>query len=712
MKTDMRDFCDAYSGKLEPFAATLKHALERSADGNLQLDADWRGRLLEVSHRTENLLGKIARQHAYLLIFGPLKSGKSTLMNAISAAYVSEVSSLPAYPALVYVRHGEQRSFSATTYAGGKLEFDSSRAMSESVAAGHAELASRILEVERAGESFDPQQHYVDAIRRVDIQVPATALAESGSVLVDTPGLYTRMRFGYDAMTRDFRDTASCAIFVVKSDNLFFEKVFEEFNELLGNFSRIFLVVNIDSSKRDLSASGDLEPSLESREPGAVVEAFQSLAMSAPLREAFEQGRLQVYPIDLLKAASKRLSHAGEASASDASGMADGDHDDSGGDGFEVFLNDLTDYLNSSAYLREFVQDSLRVGDSMQGELADLAGGDFAAQLASDLASCRTQLDDVDATLKALQETANLDWTAAFGEMRQEKDRLIEEFTNKDRSKLVHALHEALDQWLDSDASLQALTLDHLGPLVEREVRADADAIMTRLRSMVHGSNGGARLSASQAQAIERAGLRIAELAPGLFDTVCERELPEPQGFELLPEDVPVKRSLGDILAFRNGKTTSERLFGQDGSSTVTPADKRRRIGGKYREALREKIAVFPRTDLPQVQKSLINRMLEAYVEALRQAVEEQRGARGEQLEDERRQCEGRLRASEALQAVFDELLVANTAFGVALGELRQQHASQLEHADSALAVEPDADSSIADLDEVVLLDLDEMDDD
>jgi ribosome biogenesis GTPase A len=39
-----------------------------------------------------------------VLIFGPLKSGKSTLMNAIAAAYVSEVSSLPAYPCLVCVR--------------------------------------------------------------------------------------------------------------------------------------------------------------------------------------------------------------------------------------------------------------------------------------------------------------------------------------------------------------------------------------------------------------------------------------------------------------------------------------------------------------------------------------------------------------------------------------------------------------------------------
>src|SRR5690554_3334747 len=140
MKTEMQAFCNDYTEKLQPFLTTLKAALE-SMPGQ---DADpmlgrWRLRLQEIRHRAETLTDKIGQQHAYLLIFGPLKSGKSTLMNAISGSYVSEVSSLPAYPALVYVRHGDERTFSATTYAGDKIEFDSSQAMSDRVSRGHEE---------------------------------------------------------------------------------------------------------------------------------------------------------------------------------------------------------------------------------------------------------------------------------------------------------------------------------------------------------------------------------------------------------------------------------------------------------------------------------------------------------------------------------------------------------------------------------------------
>ena len=115
------------------------------------------------------------------------------------------------------------------------------------------------------------------------------------------------MKFGYDQMTREFRDTASCAIFVVKTDNLFLEQVFEEFQSLLELFSRIFLVVNVDTTKMDLRPDGSLAPSLEREDPVRVIEAFETLAMSAPLKNAVDEGRLRIYPVDLLRAASTRL---------------------------------------------------------------------------------------------------------------------------------------------------------------------------------------------------------------------------------------------------------------------------------------------------------------------------------------------------------------------------------------------------------------------
>jgi energy-coupling factor transporter ATP-binding protein EcfA2 len=313
IKTDIFEFCQDFAGILKPFSKTLESV--RSGIKDTRDVAALQRPLAafsDVHHRLESLINKVAEQQAYVIIFGPLKSGKSTLMNAISAAYVSEVTSLPAYPCLVHVKHGEDYSFVATRYSGEKLRFADNAALQTLIEESHETLATRLREIEEIGEKFDPGVHYPDAIRRVDVVVPTRNLRDSLTVMVDTPGLYTRMKFGYDLMTREFRNSAACAVFVVKTDNLFLEQVFEEFNQLLDLFSRIFLVVNIDTNKRDLNADGSLRPSLESRSPGEVIRAFESLVMSAPLRRAKEEGRLQIYPIDLLSSAAEALKGATE----------------------------------------------------------------------------------------------------------------------------------------------------------------------------------------------------------------------------------------------------------------------------------------------------------------------------------------------------------------------------------------------------------------
>src|SRR5690606_11763320 len=140
-----------------------------------------------------------------------------------------------------------------------------------------------------------------------------------------------------------------------------------------------------------LSPDGSLEPSLESRNPEAIVQAFQSLAMSAPLREAYEQGSLNVYPIDLLESASRQLKmQAGEDLDDDAGQQPESEC-------FNRFLRDLTEYLNSSDYLREFIFDSLRVGENVQSEVGDMATGEVARKLQNDAEQSRQRLAEADA---------------------------------------------------------------------------------------------------------------------------------------------------------------------------------------------------------------------------------------------------------------------------------------------------------------------------
>src|SRR5687768_8557242 len=275
MKTEISKFCDTSLLHLTPLAPALEKAtadLEQGSDQAL-LERPLAA-LNDIRARLRSLTEKLASQQAYLLIFGPLKSGKSTLMNAISGAYVSEVTSLPGYPCLVYVQNAEQPHFSVTRYNGRESVFADGGVLQNVIADSHVALADQIRATEQRGEEFDPRTHFTEAIRRIDVKIPVASLAESSTVLVDTPGLYSRMNFGYDVLTREFRNSAACAVFVVKTDNLFLEQVFEEFNQLLGLFSRIFLLINVDSSKRDLQPDGSLQPSAESHHPEQVIEAF------------------------------------------------------------------------------------------------------------------------------------------------------------------------------------------------------------------------------------------------------------------------------------------------------------------------------------------------------------------------------------------------------------------------------------------------------
>ena len=140
--------------------------------------------------------------------------------------------------------------------------------------------------------------------------------------------------------------------------------MFDEFEDLLDLFSRIFLVVNLDTTKTDLSPDGTLVPSLEQEDPLRSIDAFENLAMSAPLKAAADEGRLKIYPVDLLRAASHRLqSEEGEENGEPARGQAN----------FDAFLGDLTEYLNSTDYLVAFLGDSLRRATRLIGALRAVA---------------------------------------------------------------------------------------------------------------------------------------------------------------------------------------------------------------------------------------------------------------------------------------------------------------------------------------------------
>ena len=742
IKTDIFEFCQSYAGILKPFATSLG-VVRATLQGKRDVEALQRSMagFTDVHHRLESLLNKVEQQQAYLIIFGPLKSGKSTLMNAISAAYVSEVTSLPAYPCLVHVKHGEDSSFVVSRYSGEKLRLSDNASLQALIKQSHGTLAERLREVEDQGETFDPGVHYPDAIRRVDVTVPARNLKDSLTVLVDTPGLYTRMKFGYDLMTREFRNSAACAVFVVKTDNLFLEQVFEEFNELLDLFSRIFIVVNIDTNKRDLDPDGSLRPSLESSSPGEVIRAFESLVMSAPLRRAQESGRLKIYPIDLLNSASAAMLRANEPphaevppadistdAATEAAPAAEGAAADEEcapaaapppvaaeseisaavGEGdlipaaadsektadaavpapaqtsaelpplpslvatpelpvllpataslavttlpqvageeplavaspaagvgrtsvmptgwndnpeasFAVFLKDLTDYLNSSDYLQEFMGDALLMGSNLGAEIQEHCSPESTAALETRQRELVAELGDTVARLAAMEKLAALDIKVAFAQVRSELQKLAAEVSVAASTEARQKALKLLEDWFDSDQSVATLQrnwaalLDACGKRVSSECHH-------KERALVSNPLGGIRIDDS----LRSPALGLVELL-GPVVAAARAALGDPAPplhagvFQLEPEHLKVHKSLWDWLALRSLAAVRRRIFGAPDAldREVSVLVKEKRLGGEGRQALEERILGelsrrFPSEAL-RVSDSQISRYIDAY---------------------------------------------------------------------------------------------------
>ncbi len=666
MKTELSSFCREYSQLLLPLRRELGKSIELIRDQQETDDIkEILSSLCDAHHRLKNLAEKIDSQQAYVIIFGPLKSGKSTLINAFTGAYVSEVTSLPAYPCLVHVRHEEEVSLTASRFNGQTERFEDFGRMKSAVEVYHRELAEHIREVEDQEETFEPGIHFPEAIRRLDIGLPAEPLKESYTILVDTPGLYSRMKFGYDLMTREFRDSAACAVFVVKTDNLFLEQVFEEFNDLLDLFTRIFLVVNIDGHKRDLEADGELRPSLESREPQKIIDAFCSLSMSAPLRHAYEQGRLKIYPIDLLKAAGERLAEGAAQSAGEETGErpeetgengeepvaedavdADKDFDfqpaardvqnvesienfsppagDVGSGNFNEFMADLTNYLNSNDYIIHFMRDSLRQGRQL---IEEIEQGCREENLKSFLIGTKALQADYDRESdrrQAFLYLRDLNWEEAFAGVRKRIKENSKNFVQTEQKRVETELKREVDEWFTATESLKQLLDERINPVFERLPVSFRQFVFERIQNLTNNSFAGAELHEAGQEKIEKVDLSFGVIRSEALDAaqVAGENVSTPgKGFSA--EAMPVRRRFWDWLLLRRMNSIRAKIFGSDDDKTITLKVKQSRLGEKSKQDFCANLRQYLRDAFAHLSREMLDPMVNTYISGAKNAADD-----------------------------------------------------------------------------------------
>ena len=571
MKTEISRFCTVCSESLGSLPSALAAAAEQCEHGGAALQHPL-ATLNDARARLRSLTEKLRSQQAYLLIFGPLKSGKSTLMNAISGTYVSEVTSLPGYPCLVFVQHAPEARYSVTRYNGRESVYPNAVVLNDAVVDAHHALAQQIRVHEQRGEAFDPRANFPEAIRRVDIKLPVESLAESSTVLVDTPGLYSRMNFGYDVLTKEFRDSAACAVFVVKTDNLFLEQVFAEFNQLLGLFSRIFIVVNVDANKRDLTPDGTLTASAESRSPKRILEAFTTLSMAGPMREAYQAGRVRLHAVDLLGAAAEFLS--GEPT------------ENTHRPAFDDFIRDLTEYLNSSDYTREFIRDSLRQARALCGESRSTATGPEMQQMREQQDKLGTEMRDLDAKIAATDRLLKVDWAALYKPFEADHATGGEDEAKRSIAQVREDLRQGLNRWYVGNDSLSALAHLHWNPTLTDAARTLADNSKERLHRLASRAHAGLQPTVEILQDFQTTGFSPSAASQRALSVATAEE--DVAGYKVIvpSETIPVHKTFVDWLLFRSLGKVRRRLFGEDGTKEIPAEEKAKRLREESRAEL------------------------------------------------------------------------------------------------------------------------------
>jgi hypothetical protein len=528
------------------------------------------------------LLTRAGEERASVLIFGPAKAGKSTLIEALAAASTASVSSLPSYPCLTRYAHGLAEGARLHAFDGSATSVVDPAGLALALRRAHLELAARARAVRAAGEVFDPPRHLPRALRRLERTLLAPALAQAALELIEFPSVHGPLFAGYEEMGLGEPERAAAAVFVVRAAQLADDTVFDGVEELLQRFQPLFLVLNVDARAKELGSEGELVASQEVRDPARLVAALEQLSRVGPLAEAVASARVEVFALDALAAAAARRRGVEEPSGALAR--------------FSDCEQALAETLGRHPALSAFTRSARRRATELVEEARELASTPLLEELRRRIGEIereQARLAEGEEARARLAGRERARWEAEpfFDELRA---RLASATLSRARAlaqELAGPLSRALEDWFASGSSLADLLEAALGPRLDAarsELARSAERVLTNLLC-------------TPADLAERAARLAAELEPG--GLVLEEllgVLREGQG-ALQPLDgsaavrvldveaIPVKARLGQRLTWRSEAEVRRALFGpsEEPRAPLTSRTKAERLGDEGREAMR-----------------------------------------------------------------------------------------------------------------------------
>jgi hypothetical protein len=350
-----------------------------------------------------------------------------------------------------------------------------------------------------------------------------------------------------------------------------------------------------------------LIPSLEQEDPLRIIEAFENLAMSAPLKEALDDGRLQIYPVDLLQAASARLQAGG--------GSGPGRNTPRGEANFDAFLGDLTGYLNSTDYLVAFLGDSLRRAESLMSDTLRLLDHNSVTELRVRVEELESNRQETQRRRHAAQRLLDYDWRSAFSGLESKLAPAIRARTEQICAETERRLDRAVDAWFSNDSSLQALMDEQLLPTM-RSFQIEVGLFIRKaLDEEVLSGSAGILLPSDVSADMYAAEVDLSSIGQDALEristTMQHRDIPGP----LHSSMIPVRRTFWDWCLFRSLDKIRGRLLGDANHPALRiPVEiKARRLGNEARDVIRRELDTFKSRFLPETILAIHSHVIGQY---------------------------------------------------------------------------------------------------
>ncbi len=596
IRTCLGLFADEFQLALHALTERLvatSSCLDESSDPALTRSV--RPRIQDAVHQLEILNRTVARRRAPTLVLGPPKAGKSALIDALVAARVADVSGLVSYPCTVSYAHADEWTGKIVSNDGSTTTFPDAATLREFVERSHVELFERVHATESEGRAFDGERHAPDAVRRIELGLPVEGLEGSGTRFVELPGASGRLPHDIEELTRGFADARAAAILVLRTDAPPPAGTFEQLELLLARFETLYVVLNVDTRRLELTREGELVPEPAALDPLRAAERYRRQVFPAALEAAIRADRVRVRTIDVVSVAARRI--RGVFTGADP-GELEQAVTAPAEVAFATLLDDVTRHLDKDDRALLFLSDSIRQADAICAGLVRSSEESAIAELSTRLEAARANRFEAREKLESwhhIERSAAQEdeWQEDFSALRSAVLAETRAQAQDLARRATRALDTVVDGWFRSHAGLDELVTREVGAILEKcEARIAGIAHETFTRELERADVLRA-LPRERLLDLERARIRLfaltraagAELRPVVVESDAD--------FAALRFELPVRKNLSDVLFLRSTNRVRRRFSGTEDELTqrITPAEKARRLPRDARRDLKSSLS-------------------------------------------------------------------------------------------------------------------------